>query len=82
MLNNNFEQCINIAFIAEEDNDYAAALGYLIKAIKVARTPKENDQCQHAMNICLNELKENSPHDEDLLLLRERCLNLSSNFLS
>ncbi|GAA3914161.1 hypothetical protein [Litoribacillus peritrichatus] len=82
MMDKNFDHCINIAFIAEEDKDYAAALSYLIKALKVARTPTENNQCQDAINICLNELESSCSHDEDLLVLRDHCLNLSASYLS
>lgn len=81
MLGNNFEQCISIAFMAEEDHDYAAALSYLIKAIKLAKTHSETTQCQSAINICLNELESNCPHDEDLLILRKYCLESNSSHI-
>lgn len=84
MLGNTFEQCISIAFMAEEDHDYAAALSYLIKAIKLAESAQEASRCKTAINICLNELALQTPHSEDLLILRKYCMDkpLSSNVLS
>jgi hypothetical protein len=73
MLGNTFEQCISIAFMAEEDHDYAAALSYLIKALKLADNSSDTIRCKSAINICLNELEANCHHDEQLLILRKYC---------
>jgi hypothetical protein len=82
MLANNFEQCISVAFMAEEDHDYATALSYLIKALKMAKTDSENIRCQSAINLCINELEDCSPHNKDLLMLRRYCIDASTNILS
>ncbi|MFC3151187.1 hypothetical protein ACFOEK_09130 [Litoribrevibacter euphylliae] len=84
MLGNTFEQCISIAFMAEEDHDYAAALSYLIKAMKLAHSAEEASQCKSAINICLNELEVQTPHTEELLILRKYCMDnpQSANILS
>ncbi|GLQ30126.1 hypothetical protein [Litoribrevibacter albus] len=78
MLGNTFEQCISIAFMAEEDHDYAAALSYLIKALKLANSVSETVQCKSAINICLNELEGQTNHDEQLLILRKYCIDSPS----
>lgn len=78
MLGQSFEQCISIAFMAEEEQDYSLALSYLIKASKLASSDAETAQCQQAIDICLTELESCSPHDEDLLVLRQRHLSSES----
>lgn len=75
MLGHSFEQCISIAFMAEEEQDYSLALSYLIKASQLATSHTEISQCHKAMDICLSALEHNPICREDILLLRRKHLN-------
>lgn len=81
MLGGNFEQFITIAFMAEEDHDYAAALSHLIKASKVAKTTSEMMQCRSAIKLCIDELENTCDHHEDLSQIKSHYLNSSSAYI-